>query len=383
MPDPSTPATATDTLGPRPWAPDVELLFSRLAGPSSLPFTRVDVEAPASAGSEDGLERDEHATLSWLCRRPPGPSSVRPRIWLARKEGRTVGRQAGIPVTLRVGGRAVDAYWAVGLLVHPAWRLKGVGPLLMRRLAAERPVTLAMGISDAAYRLYRRAGWLDLGRVPRLVRPLRPARMVAERHRRQVPCVLSAADGCVEVADRAVGALQRLRGYELEARPRFGPEIEAVLHRAEADDRVRCVRSPSFLRWRFDESPDSERYGRYLLRRGGRRVGYGVVSRVPGPHGPILEIVDLLADGRETLPLLHLLLRVEEARGALAVHCSILDRRARRAFRLAGFLSREPDLRLMAHLRSDARHLEPVLLDPHRWRLTMADGDCRLGQSGE
>lgn len=338
----------------------------------------------AAAGRGELLGRP---TFQWLRRVPDRASSLSPsspKIWVAKKDGQVIGRQAAIPFTLLVEGEAVEAFWAIDLLVDTTWRLKGVGPMLMNTLTAQRPIVLAMGMTEAARRMYRRAGWLDVGPIPRWARPLRPARMTAHHFGLDAPGPWAAAlDGAFAAADRGLAAFERLRGYRLERIRRFDGRVQDIS--AKVCTRYGAIgeRDHGFLRWRFDDAPDADRHVRYYLTRRGQPVGYAVVRHATGDNGPFLEILDCVAEPGDLAPLLRLLMVSDAARDALAVHCTMLNRPARRRLRLVGFVPRVPDLRLMVHLRDDARHLEPVVGDPHSWLITAADGDCRIGRPGE
>lgn len=366
---------AADTRAKRRWSPDVTLERMQEGETSAL--------RKFEAAVGQGRLTEKHA-FEWLRRSHPEAASEDPPVWMAKRKDRVVGRQVAIPLTLRVDGTPVRGFWAVDLMVDPGWRLKGVGPLLMETLAEERPVVLALGVSEAAHRMYRRAGWLDLGFVPRWVRPLRPARMAEQQFvGRRLGPLTPAADGFVGGLDRALAGLESLRGYRLERIPRFDSRVEDVVARVAPDYGVLGERDLAFLRWRFDEGPDAGRCVRYYLERRGEWVGYAVMHRRSAHHGPVLEILDCMVAPDHAGALLRLLAATPEARDALALHCMMLNRPLRTQLRLAGFVPRRPHLRLMAHLRDDAQHLEPLLTDRDRWLVTMADGDVRIGASGK
>ena len=82
-------------------------------------------------------------------------------IRLAHMEGEIVGGYVLLPVGQFFGGRSVPAQGVTAVVVHPAWRRRGVAGALMRdciAFARERGAAVAP-LHAATVRLYRRWGW--------------------------------------------------------------------------------------------------------------------------------------------------------------------------------------------------------------------------------
>ncbi|MBF0375522.1 MAG: GNAT family N-acetyltransferase, partial [Alphaproteobacteria bacterium] len=119
----------------------------------------------------DSRQADE-AAFAWRFERHPLRGPDGPDLWIARREGQVVGQQAILPFPLRVGDGERRAAWAIDLMVAPEWRLCGVGPALYGEVQQSEATLCGLGVSDDALPAFRRAGWLDLDRVPRWLRLL-------------------------------------------------------------------------------------------------------------------------------------------------------------------------------------------------------------------
>jgi GNAT superfamily N-acetyltransferase len=343
--------------------------------------------AAAHYGADSRQARAEW--LTWAAANPVlGRDGI--EVWISRRDDAIVGTQSGIPFRLKEADRTVSASWAVDLMVDPAWRLRGVGPVLSAAQRDAHEVVGAIGISDAAYRTYLRTGWVDLGFLPNYVRPIdiewgsRAVGLIGWRHtaaRLITPPAL--------VATRLLsGGAARLSGTRLEAIDRFDERSDGIWRMACGSRSVISVRDREALSWRFDVAFDRASIRRYYLLKDSRAIGY-VVTRVSHRLGRmILEILDYLAPPRWLLPLLGHVRGLSDARDAAAIACHALDPVGDFAFRLAGYVrlsSRSvaggmrpaggPPIRVMFHPRDGS---DRPALHREQWFLTSLDSDLAL-----
>jgi hypothetical protein len=112
------------------------------------------------------------AFSEWLFERNPHRAPGTPVQWICKRDGIVLGQQASIPVVLKAGDFEHRASWGVDLMVRSEWRLRGIAPLLAGAYERSAGILLGLGISQAAYRAFTRAGWSDMGRLQLMVRPL-------------------------------------------------------------------------------------------------------------------------------------------------------------------------------------------------------------------
>jgi GNAT superfamily N-acetyltransferase len=333
----------------------------------------------AMFGPEGRQTRPEYAR--WLFGENPHVAPGAPPMWLMERGGGVVGQQAAIPVPLEIRNRAFSAQWAVDLMVHPEWRMRGVGPALSQAQVDSCDVALALSVSEAAYKAFLTSGWTDMGQLPFYVRPLQAERLVAAHG---APWWLR------ELAhwtpDRAVGGsawvaarlLERVSGTHLVPIPAFDSRADALWVDAKADYGVVARRDHATLRWRFDQCPHRDRYHRFYLVRPGEVLGYAV-TRVEAWHGvPVGRIVDHFGPARWVAPLLGEVVEQMHADGLAAVFYEGLDQRAARALFGLGFVAGPRITRFMFKAQPTLPVHRAWLADPNQWFVTDADADREL-----
>lgn len=348
---------------------------------------RDDAELRDLAALAEGAAYDRAEFVEWQYRQnPAGPA----RIKLARDRatGMLAGQFVVIPLRVRFGDRVVVAGQALNVLTHPAYRRQGIfAGLAEAALARCRVDGLAFTLgfpNPPAYEGYmRRLGFVDLGTLPLLIRPLRPNRLV----RRRLP-VAPAADllawlwrACVDIV-----ACEGTPPGEItiERITRFPEGVNVLDKAAGARFRVLGVRDAAYLNWRFCAKPSGQ-YDCRLARDGDRILAYAVGALYTDGGARRGRIVDALSDGSALgLAGLERLVAqiVDDQRGAGAelATTSVPHRAAEaRAFRRAGFFPYPKRLFpngwvVIVRAHSDAIP-ERDLYRLENWYLTFADAD--------
>jgi len=318
---------------------------------------------------------EEH--LEWLLNRNPWQPIEGPQLWICKKDGKVVGQQAGVPFHLKVGRRYCRASWAIDLMVDPRWRLRGVGPALSEVYTADNEITVGLGISDAAYKAFLRAGWLDLGMLPLYVRPLDVNRMLEGRlpAGRRGPWVGHIASPVVRLLDVVGGTCARWKGAVLQPIKQFDERVDALWDAVCGRYAVIARRDFRSLHWRFDALPDRRDYRQFYLLEGDTLRGYAVI-RMAVRHGAAAGIVvDYLAAPEWVRPLFARGVEYLRNVGAAAVYCTTLGPGVGAWTRPLGFIRRESGLRLMVRLGEAAQMLSRAVANARHWFITRADSD--------
>lgn len=229
-------------------------------------------------------------------RSPFGPSPV----LLAEAGGELVGLRAFLRWRLASGDRAVEAVRAVDTATHPAWRGRGIFSRLTTELAERERARGTALVFNTPNRSsgpgYRKMGWVRVGRVPLLVRPVRWS------------SPLRASRPGPEAAGPDLAALAPVEDFlRLPWLDRFMEAVEAT----RGDRRYRTPLDRAYLDWRYRAIPGVEYRALWsgegpeaaaVLVRGRRRGRFRevVVSEVlapPGAAGAAAGLLGRLAAG--------------------------------------------------------------------------------------
>ena len=86
-------------------------------------------------------------------------------LLVAIHAGRCVGYHGLLPGALRTADGLSKVFWLITFYVAPAFRGRGIGARLVREALALRVDLVTTGITRAAERAYRAAGFRDLGEI--------------------------------------------------------------------------------------------------------------------------------------------------------------------------------------------------------------------------
>ena len=279
----------------------------------------------------------------------------------------------GSPVCLRAflrwrwlaNGREVPAMRAVDTATHPEWRRRGLFSQLTRQLVEEVRMEGVAFVFNTPGRAslpgYLQLGWRKVGRLPLLVRPLRPlrsARRLLTGRAKDLQAPQLAALPTVE---------------ELLAHERLEDLLTGAA-KAGASRRYQTARTRSYLRWRYVAIPGYDYRALWRLPEG---AGAALIchARLRRGHREI-KISELLlgpgqADRKCAVTLLDELSANADA--DYLVSCAAARTSERAVFRQAGFLPATvagPVLTaLVLNLGSDS----PDPLQASSWRGSLGD----------
>lgn len=180
----------------------------------------------------------------WRWKHEAGPFGPSPGL-VAMAGDRPVAVRTFLRWRWQAGDRTFRAVRAVDTATHPQWRRRG----LFRRLTTdllerveEEGAAFVFNTPNATSRAgYLALGWRDLGRVPVLLRPRRPARLLAAGLGRE---------------RRATGAEPELPGLEPLTSLLDDPALPGFLDDwNRGEERLHTPRSVDYLTWRYATVP--------------------------------------------------------------------------------------------------------------------------------
>lgn len=256
----------------------------------------------------------ERAIVHWkwvteLC--PPSGAEA-PIGWICLKGHRLVGYFGISPAIAHVRGRAVPVCWGRDLIGAPETRSAGVGPLLIQAVVREsqRPFLIA-GLNPVSFSLFRRMGFVDLGRIPLYIK-IHQANRFAEG----LPWpgwVSRAAVVSLQIAGSFRESLTRREnsGICVEELHRFDERFDRWWKDLEASFPCVIRRTSATMNWRYFQHP-RHRYTVLVATEGSRWRGLAVVRHGHSRGLPGGFITELLADPRDRFGIAALLKRAEE-----------------------------------------------------------------------
>ncbi|HWX95608.1 MAG TPA: GNAT family N-acetyltransferase [Solirubrobacteraceae bacterium] len=275
---------------------------------------------------------------------PFGPST----LVVAVADRTVVGFAAYMPWRFTTGGQVVNAVRGVDLVVHPAYRMRGVS--LALRTAAKFSIDVGFNWSNP--NRASRPGGRKVGR--------RPVRIVTQFVRPDAPRLLRSC----------AGKSRTSRALSVEAEPAAdaiaaGPLTSLLDHSPRADGRLSTLRTLDYLRWRYGRHDD---YRATRVESGGVTSGVAIFRCRRHESLWASHICELLVEDDDPATVRSLLRGVREAAPVDFLRCSFSSRAQAGAH---GFLHYRRGLLLTVSPLQ--RELVPDPTRPHSWALSIGD----------
>jgi hypothetical protein len=277
----------------------------------------------------------------WRWKLGERPSPVA-NVWLATDQSGPIFQYAGIPVTFQLPTGHTMAMISVDTMTAPEYRRQGLLTTVGRAVYdawRDAGIGFVLGLPNEQWGSRASAlGWEPLFPLRWLVRPLRPATLLARRLR--LPSIPPLA------------AVEHLwnRGWELRAprdpaigvRPmqRAGTEIDRLWDRCAPSAGISIVRDSDWVNWRY-LAPSTDSYRVLLAERDGEAAGYAAyrVQHTEGRSvGYIAEVLTHRSDRAAEGTLIARCIAELQAAGAeLVATLAVPDAPLHQALRRAGF----------------------------------------------
>lgn len=303
-----------------------------------------------------------------------------PYILLLRKSGKTVGMLGATPVRIAIEGREHQIINSTDLVVHPAFRGRGFGKLLVARTVEENPVSISW-TNQSAYRVSRFVETSHFFRVPLLVRFLKPGQRAGSAM--GGPWVRLGAGFVERLARTLIFPFNRFT-QDSENRVtevgNFVSWVDDFWEKVVQNYAVIVVRDQRYLNWRISGRPDA-RYRILQAVRRDRLVGYLVLRSVTRRGRRYGYLVDYLVEKRDLSALSALVGHAAEilrSEGATVMVLRVSPAHKRAFYRLGFFPLWGPRF---GYFQVRVNQPDPPLerlIHPEQWFLTMADGDLEM-----
>ena len=258
-------------------------------------------------------------------------------------------------------------------MVDQDYQNRGIGALLTKKWTAEVDVPVTLGISDDAYRMFIRAGWVDVGRIVHSVKLLDVVHII-RRHIRisAIARVVSAiVNSCLKLRDDARFSRGNKR-VSIKKVDRFDQTIDELWDRASVHYDVIAKRDSVYLNWRYADEP-SLSYSLLRFDSDDQAVGYAAL--ITGEEDGISTgyIIDFFAEPRHVKCVMGQITRYFRGKEVRKVYLYVLCKRLEVVLRKIGFHRRGERARLMVEQKNG---IPSLVGDSDKWFATL--GDCDL-----
>jgi GNAT superfamily N-acetyltransferase len=290
------------------------------------------------------------ARWHWQYERNPNLADGVPLIWLLRLDGHVIGQYATMPVRLAVNGREIDAAWGMDVVILPEHQRRGYGRVMFEKWDQNTGAAIGIGLTDASAGLFKKMEWHDMGRVPRLVKPL--------------------------AGLRGFAAKWRPLGSEVREVRQFDDGVTRLWERVSAQLGFAVRRDAAYLNWKLFEPPHLK-YTIATYVRNGDTHGYVAIRHVEQNGKRVTLLADFFADPNATDVLPSLLRWVD--RQAIAAQSELVRVFSTHAgfadiMRSAGYEDRDHVIRFVAKV--NAIDVPSAYYDTFAsWHVTVGDSD--------
>jgi GNAT superfamily N-acetyltransferase len=206
-------------------------------------------------------------------------TSQAPNVLLATSNDQPVFQYAGIPTALSLNGARIDAMVAVDGMTAPDFRRRGLLTRVVTEAHArwrETGIDLVLGLPNEQWGSRTAAlGWLPMFDLQRLIRPLRPEAMLAQRlgmpWLRRLRLASTLWNGIIARLPHRHADVQTEMVGQADGR------FDRLWEKCRANAKFAVVRNRAWVQWRFLDCP-SRRYRVLLATRDGEPAGYCAYS---------------------------------------------------------------------------------------------------------
>jgi len=305
--------------------------------------------------------------------------------WLYRKNsanvryycfdgGQVVGHQAAMGVDLKLAGRTVKAAYAIDLKVRADWKMKGLAVAMTGALMNRFDILIALGVSDDAYKMFKRQGWQDLGCLNFYIKPMTPKG--AERNNTSSSLSSWWRNGTAfflsKVADISVNNLARRAN--VKALDSFTREHEALCEALYGQHSNQIKRSEHYLNWRFCEFPGKNPYRIFEYRlKNQNLVGFMIVKECHWHGKKALVVVELQAYSEHIRTLVNESIQMAKSKSVDVLLYQCIDSNLEKRLKRSLFYQRPYGDRFLVYCEQE--ELIPMVCDISNWQVSYSESD--------
>lgn len=272
----------------------------------------------------------------WRYEKNPHNPNGEPQIWVIEYDGSVIGQFPTIPVVLYCEGKSLTGSWASASAVDPQWRGQGLGTILIKEgWWKSTNISLVTGLTVGARNLYRKLGYISLGRLRKMIRCCNKNLTGSE------PLWQRLLSFFLSLYSHSITKFFRLKArtfseFDFVRVEHFDDEAGNFAIDACRGYRIIERRDKNYLNWRFVDNP-AHTYSIYIAKSKGAIRGY-IVLHKRDLTGVIADILTRSDDKNAMKFLIQKGVEYFEELNVNYIICLSTDRNLKKTLIKAGFL---------------------------------------------
>lgn len=330
------------------------------------------VKFQKSLFGENSYQQNE-AFNNWLYNKRPDNK----RFYCVQGD-QVVGQQSAISIRLDLADMHISAACAVDLRIRPEWKMKGLGVAMMALLMHQFDVIIGVGVSDEAYRMFIRQGWMDLGLTDILIKPMKLSGYNKDASNTGVKSWLkySAALLASNLSNYYRDFIHLFIPSDFRKLKKFTNKHEDLINNTYERDVIRIKKDKEYLNWRFIDFPGSKHYDIYELIKNKSPVAFFSIKTVNNSQRNELIISEIHASKQYMGKVIDEIIRLARKKRVSKIVYSGLDSDILTVLKSRLFYKRPYGDRFLVFSKSP--DIESKIKNRKNWHICNADSDAEF-----
>ena len=309
----------------------------------------------------------------WKFLQNPNNPDPSPPLWIYKRDGKIKGQIASIPFLLKVKDRYIPASWGIDLIVSEEYRMKGLGPLLAGKVCENTGIFIALGVTEDAYRMFRRMQLIEMKKLTRYVYVLNYKPYLKGNLRQISSNLLSPFVHFIKSAGSAGKRRAGINNITMEKLDGLDDRITVFWEKVSVDYDFAARRDASYLTWRYLKNP-YRKYDIFELRLDREMLAYCITRIDYEKNVRVGYIVDFLAKKKDINTMLLRALKYFKEMKVDSIVCDVINRDIEETLTEFGFSERESARDLMLKINRPGVDAS-LITEKNNWFVTRGDSD--------
>jgi len=290
------------------------------------------------------------------------------------QDNQVVGQQSAIGTELFLNGELINAAYAIDLRIRPEWKMKGLGVAMIGALMEKYDVLIGVGVSDEAYKMFIRQGWLDLGRTETFIKPLDMSclkkRTVKANFSTSLKYIIALLISNLSNIYRKCLS----RKYTFKKLSHFTKDHEKIVDSTLNENVISSRKTKEYLNWRFIDFPGNNNYESYELIDNNIPQAFFSIKRALINGTDIIIISEVHANKTDLPAIIDYIIELSIQKKACTIIYNGLDEDIQYILKSRYFFHHPEGDRFVVF--SNKPEFETALMKKENWKINYADSDA-------